>query len=62
MSSFIDSGMGLVLSELFVLALYSIEQRKQFYNCEAIAIWVRHGIADETLTRLQTLVNKSLAW
>ena len=34
-SLFIDGGVGLVSPICFILARPSIEQRKQFYNCEA---------------------------
>ena len=40
MSSFIDSGVGLVLSTYMVRFSRSIEQRKQFYNCEANSLGV----------------------
>ena len=49
------------LDILFVLALYSIEQGKQFYKIAKLMIWPWCSVEDESFTGcLQTLVNKSL--
>ena len=39
-SSFIDSGVGLVLSTYMVRYSRSIKQQKQFYNCKANSLGV----------------------
>ena len=39
-SSFIDSGVGLVLSSYMVCFSRNIEQRKQIYSCEANSLGV----------------------
>ena len=59
MSSFIDSGLGLVLSVWFVLAL--VLNAKKFYICEANGlgvVWCSYNERTNHSTCLQTLVNK----
>ena len=58
-SSFIDSGVGLVLS--MVCFSPSIEQQKQVCNCETNNVGVVHNEWTNHLC-LQALVNKSLTW
>ena len=58
MSSFIDNGMGLLLSILFVLAL-ALNSKNNFITAK-LTIWVWCGVVDESFTCLQKLANKSL--
>ena len=52
MSSFIDSGAGLVLSTYMVRFSHNIEQRKQLYNCEANSLGVVWCSYNEQTNRL----------
>ena len=58
-SLFIDSGMGFVLSILFVLVL--VLNCKNSFIVAKLTIWVWCGVADKSFTCLQMLVDISLA-
>ena len=58
-SSFVDSGAGLLLSIYVVRFSPSIEQQKQFYKCESSDLGVLWCSYNESMN---TLVNKSLTW
>ena len=53
MSSFIDSGADLVLSTYMVRYSPSIDQQKQFYNCEANSLGVVWCSCNERTNRLR---------